>query len=81
MDQKIIDRVNQEIYKKFPELDGAKPRIAKTSTPKSKSDRDSLRYTLTYRRSIKISQTKTIPLVVRVVCSEDGKIQKLSSSK
>lgn len=81
MDQKILDRVNHEIYKKFPDLEGAKPRITKSSVPKSRSDRDSVRYTLTYRRSVKISQTKTIPLVVRVVCSEDGKIQKLSSSK
>ena len=81
MDQKVLNRVNREVYKKFPELDEAKPRVARTPMAKSKSDRDSLGYTLTYRRSIKVSESISIPLVVRVVCTEDGHIQKLSSSK
>ena len=72
MNQAIIEKVNQEIYKQFPYL--------KECTPKVSSVENN-NFQLIYMSEAKTENGFPIPLIVRVIVNADGKVIKLSTSR
>lgn len=79
MKQNAKNKVNQQVYRRFPSLNGTRPKIQAQKT--AKSSKSSNTYLFTYKGSAKVSGNKKLPLIVRVVSTEDGKILKLSTSR
>jgi len=71
MDKEIFDQVNQQIYAKFPYLQGIIPDV-------SQEEDNSL---LTYNGQSITANGHPISLIVRVVTNSTGKILKISSSR
>ena len=80
MNQKQVDRISVEIYRRFPEVNGKKPQVRKRQFAKKRSISRSNTYSLTYRGQSKTLFNKTIPFYVRVIVNENGKILKITMS-
>jgi hypothetical protein len=70
MDSSSVEKVNQRVYREYPEMRGARPSV----TPSGKG------YTLVYKATV---QTPAGPMarVVRAVTDERGHVTRLSTSK
>jgi len=79
MDQKIKSKVNKYVRSRYPNLEGINPKIAKQAN--SDNSKNNFTFVFTYKGFMNLAGNKKIPIVVRAVCTEDGKILKLSSSK
>jgi len=79
MDQKIRNKINKYVRSRYPILEGINPKIVRQANSDT-SKKDST-YLFTYKGFADGAGNKKIPIVVRAVCSEDGNILKLSSSK
>lgn len=75
MKAKLIDRVSEEVYRKYPDLKGAKPQV----TPRMGDTSDDT--LLVYSKTVPGPGGKQINRVVRAVADESGKIKKISTSK
>jgi hypothetical protein len=72
MDNKLIDAINKQIYRKFPEVDGVKP----VSSP-----RPGEQVLLVYKGAAITADGRAISRTVRVVVDQAGKILKMTTSK
>ena len=72
MDNKSIDKVCKNIYRRFPTLANTRPKV------KSHGEN---RYLLIFSGSGKTPDGKTITNTVRVVANEEGRIIKSSMSR
>ncbi len=77
MDPKVIEKITQKVYARFPEVKGKKPVIKQSKTAANQGDN----YVLTYNATAKGIQGNSIPRHVRVVCDARGKIIKMSTSR
>jgi hypothetical protein len=71
-DPKIIDKINQQVYRKFPAVQGISPKVQ--AAPED-------RIQLVYQGKAKTADGKSLPIIVRVVADSVGKILKLSTSR
>jgi hypothetical protein len=71
MDTNSIDSINQEVYKRFPELLGVKPKLQKL-------ERNIL---LIYQTQVRLPDAHSLNRSVRVVADDQGKIVKISTSR
>jgi hypothetical protein len=76
METKTIETICSQIYKRFPEVSGSKPRIQTQKTAETDAN-----YLMIFRGSSKTQDGKTMPRTVRVVVSERGKILKVTTSR
>jgi hypothetical protein len=85
MEKKIIENINKQIAKKFPETAGIKPSLRKQalSEKKQKSPRDgeARNYLLTYKFTANGPGGQKIPRWVRVIATPEGKVIKITTSK
>lgn len=72
MDSKLIDSVCQQVYRKFPEVDGAKPTV---------SARPNAEYLLVFKGSAVTADGHTLPRTVRVVADAKGKVVRMTTSR
>jgi hypothetical protein len=72
MDKEILEKVNQQIIAQFPYLTGISPQISQV--------REGL-FELKYTGSVLTANGQTLPVVVKVVADDLGKIQKLITSR
>lgn len=79
MDDRQLKTISSQVSRKFPEVAGAKPRVKRQSSEKSKSSPAT--YLLTYRGKAKTADGKSITRIVRVTASDTGKIIKMSTSR
>jgi len=87
MDPKLVKSISEQIYRKFPEVAGCKPKVRlQTATgaggalPKSGAPT----YLLTFQSTAKgptVGPGRSIPRTVRVVVSQGGRILKVSTSR
>jgi hypothetical protein len=80
MNQKTIQDITQEVYRRFPEVRGKKPKVRAMETPKSRSITRSSVSLLTFQGQAVTSSGKTMPYYVRVVANEHGRILKITMS-
>lgn len=86
LDPKIIKSVSDRVYKRFPEVSGAKPNIRKqTSGQKSKQSGRSANpiynYLLIFKGKVDLGNGKKMDRRVRVVVDNKGKIIKMTTSR
>jgi hypothetical protein len=72
MESKLIESINKQVYKKFPEVQGSNP----TLTP-----RPGEQVLLVYKANVPTADGRTLERTVRVVADASGKIIKMTTSK
>lgn len=73
MDAQILDKVSEQVYRKFPEVAGSKPKV--------QSQGDTENVLITYHGTVTTADGKKMPRTVRVVASPSGKIIKMTTSR
>lgn len=85
MEPKIIDNINKQIAKKFPETAGIKPSIRKQTLSESKNktprDGEARNFLLTYKFTVNGPGGQKIPRWIRVIATPEGKVTKITTSK
>ena len=77
----LIQKISQEVYRRFPEVSGAKPELRTRDAAGTKAAAKSPTYLLIYRGKVKTADQKSMPRWIRVVVDEGGKILKLTTSR
>ncbi len=80
MDKKYVQKISNEVYRKYPDLTGSKPKIVTKNNPQAKSMHAEKTFQLTFKTVVE-SNGKKFPRSVRVVASLKGRILRISSSK
>lgn len=78
MDDKHLESVCKQIYKRFPEITGNRPKVQAQNMP---SPEGSAQYLLIFQGHRTTVDGKVINRIVRVTVSEQGKIVKVSTSR
>ncbi len=85
METKTLERLTQNIHRRFPEMAGVKPKVRKQPLPKSshtaKDKGVEQNYLLTFNAVVQGPGGQEITRWVRVVATPQGKIVKISTSK
>jgi hypothetical protein len=80
MDDKHLDSICKQIYKRFPEVSGSLPKIQSQKSPLGSGDAAS-QYLLVFQGNRAAADGKSIHRIVRVVASEQGRILKVTTSR
>ena len=75
MDTDILSKICSQIYSKFPEVNGVRPKV------QTQGKSGDTKYLIIFTGSAKSSSGTVLSRVVRVVASENGKIIKITTSK
>lgn len=78
MDTKTIENVCKQVYRRFPEVTGSRPRVQQQAAANA-APKDS--YLFIFKGSGTTADGHSIARVVRVVVSQEGKILKTSTSR
>lgn len=76
MDSKALSTVCSQIYRRFPEVDGVKPRVQVQSTTQ-----DGAIHLLIFKGKGTTADGKPIPRIVRATVDDHGKIIKVTTSR
>jgi hypothetical protein len=77
----VIQAVNAQVYRRYPEMAGRQPRVQPQAIPKGAPAAGQPVYQLIYRCTVRASSGPALPRVVRVTIDEHGKILKTSTSR
>ncbi len=77
MDPRVVEKVCAQIYNKFPEVAGSRPKIQAQSSEAA----GTAHYLLIFHGSGTTADGKKIARTVRVVCTERGKVIKITTSR
>ena len=72
MDPKIVEKISADIYRKFPEVSGARPSVQSQAEDT---------YLLIFKGTATAADGKKIQRTVRVVATGNGKILKTTTSR
>jgi hypothetical protein len=81
MNQKLVDNICREVYQKYPELRGLRPRVQPFVVEKNRNSNASPKFLLIFQEKATTATSKTLPYSVRVVVNSQGKILKMSMSR
>ena len=81
MDQKLVNTISEQVYRRFPEFDGKKPNVRRQTNPQGNYSKSKITYLLTYQSTAKVQGGQTIQRYVRVVADNNGKIIKTTTSR
>jgi hypothetical protein len=80
MDDKYLDSICKQIYKRFPEVSGSRPKVQAQKGTSGSKDAPS-QYLIVFQGSRDTADGKSINRIVRVVASEQGRILKVTTSR
>ena len=76
MDPKVVQTISQEVYRRFPDLRGRRPRVQAVKPGQTRSagqtSTNDARYLLVYAGRVATSTGKQMPYNIRVVVDEQG---------
>lgn len=72
----LVQSISQEVYRRFPDFKGIRPRIQIQQTPVAKKA-----YLFTFHRTAALPGGQGLSRWVRVLADERGKILKISTSR
>ena len=72
MDSKIVEKISEQVYRKFPEVAGAHPSVQAQSEDT---------YLLVFKGSAKTADGMKIERTIRVVAASNGKVIKMTTSR
>lgn len=81
MDGKVVESICRQIYRRFPEVAGSKPRVQTQPLPTKGAEKPSPNYLLIFRGSAKAEDGRSLARTVRVVTDGRGKILKVTTSR
>ena len=81
MNQKLVENICREVYQKYPELRGMRPKVQPFIVEKSRGSNASPKFLLIFQEKALTATNKALPYSVRVVVSAQGKILKMSMSR
>ncbi len=81
MNERLISNVCREVYRRFPEMHGTRPKIQPYGSEKSQAVNPVPKYLLIFQTKSVTHTQHTIPYSVRVVVNSQGKILKMSMSR
>lgn len=79
MNADILKSISTQVFRRFPELEGTKPKVQPQSTPKSLSEQ--MNYLIIYKGVVKTTEGKSVQRIVRIVATSKGKILKMTTSR
>jgi hypothetical protein len=79
MKSSALSTVRKEVYRRFPEFSGVRPKV-QTQRSSSAKNGDKT-YLLTFKTKADLPGNKSMPRWVRIVANENGKILKISTSR
>jgi hypothetical protein len=80
MDNKHLDSICKQIFKRFPEVSGSRPKVQAQKLNSGGDDAPS-QYLLIFQGTRTTADGKSINRIVRVVASEQGQILKVTTSR
>jgi len=80
MDQKVFKSVCQEVYRRYPAVNGIKPTVKLQKINSEDKQIPESTYLLVFNNSARINESVKVTTWIRVVVNQHGKIQKISSS-
>jgi hypothetical protein len=84
MDPKLLKQVVTEVYDRYPEFAGCRPKVRLQTNSQGKPAADPPNYLLTFKGSAaarSATGTKSISRYLRVVVDQQGKIIKVTTSR
>lgn len=81
MDAKTIDTVCRQVYSRFPEVNGAAPKIQAQEPANPGSSHPTNNFLFVFHGKGVTANGKTMPRTVRVVVTDRGKIVKMTTSR
>jgi hypothetical protein len=69
-----VDAICRRVYKRFPDLKGVRPRV------KPERARDD-RFQLLFKTTVALPDGPSLPITVRAIADENGRVLKLTSSR
>jgi len=80
MNRELLQSINREVYRRFPEMKGVRPKMQSRSSPKALPEGQDKTFVLVYQM---LAAPPEVPIsrTVRVVVSGEGKILKISTSR
>jgi hypothetical protein len=87
IDPKILKQITGDIYRRFPEMAGVRPKVQLQKNAYSKSKLSSSRklgnrsFLITFRGRANLTEGNCLPRLVRVVVNPQGKITKITTSR
>jgi hypothetical protein len=73
LSEEVVRQINQQVYRKFPEIKGAQPTQKRAPSGPN--------VILTYRHELTTEDGQTIERVVRATVAPDGQVVKISTSR
>ena len=80
MDDKHLDSICKQIYKRFPEVSGSRPKVQAQKLTSGNNDTPS-QYLMVFQGDQATADGKSIKRILRVVVSEQGRILKVTTSR
>jgi hypothetical protein len=77
MNNAVVQKISKEIYRRFPDFSGTRPKIRQQTYPNGSR----VIYLLTFQKSFKLETDQTIIRWIRVSTTSEGKILKVSTSR
>ncbi len=81
MNPDLISTISKEVYRRFPEVSGVRPKVQRQPTTQAKSVTGPSNYLLTFHLQANPANHQPLPRWVRVVVNEQGKILKVTTSR
>jgi hypothetical protein len=70
-----VDAICKQVYRRFPELRGARPRL------RTEGGNGRERYVLSFKGTVRTSDGVSLPVSVRAVADSNGRVIKMTSSR
>ena len=80
MDEAFYKKVVDQVYKRYPEFKGAKPKV-RVQKPEGVTSTVKENYLFTFQKKVTVGGNQTLERWVRVVVDRSGKIIKVSTSR
>ena len=80
MNRDLIKAINQEVYRRFPEVEGKQPKVRQQNSSGERSEAKATTYLLIYQGHVTTSTNRIMTRLVRVVANDQGKILKITTS-
>jgi len=81
MNDRMIAFICREVYQRHPELLGVRPKIQIYGSENARTSGPSPKYLLVFKGKGETASQKSIPLFLRVVVNDQGKILRMSMSR
>ena len=81
MNERIIASACKEVYRRFPEMRGAPPKVYPFGPKKNNATNPALRSLLIFQGKGEAESRKQLKYTVRVVVNSQGKVLKMSMSR